>query len=189
MDGWMWFYKGFWSGGKGGSGRILGWVYVCVNLGSRPSICPRESLLGISSKIPPCVEVEKKMWLWKYLNSKHTHTHSFTHAALLKAGWCQQHSSSTPRNNSSDDDIWHTITWGCQEWLMGRLCIQASNWFHVAPSTDSQNRQADRQAGSANTCKYIKIHGREITAEQRSVRLNTSVQLLQSLEKCCWMHL
>lgn len=89
MDGWMNgcdFLKALGVGGEGGSERILGWVYVRVNLGSRPSICPHlypalhvKAFWAHHAKSP-------HVWKWKrkcdYESISTVNTHTPSHMQL-----------------------------------------------------------------------------------------------------------
>lgn len=166
MDGWMWFSKSFWVGG-GGSERILGCVHVRVNLGSRPSICPHlypelhvKAFWAHHTKSP-------RVWKWKRkcdyesISTVNTHTHShrllhtcsFTPSRLMSAAQLLR----LPKQQQRQSYLAHHHM-GVSTVTDGGLCIPVPGWFQVAPSTDSQNRQADRQAGSvihANILKYM----------------------------------
>lgn len=86
MDGWVDGCDFLKALGEGGSERILGWVYVCVNLGSRPSICPHlyptahvKAFWANHAKSP-------RVWKWKrkcdYESIWTVNTHTASHMQL-----------------------------------------------------------------------------------------------------------
>lgn len=190
--GWMHGCDFLWALGRGGAERISAWVDVSKSgqqaqyLSTFVSSAACESLLGTSRKIPPCVEVEKKMWLWKYPNSKHTPSHmqlylrqaDVSSAAPPPPEMTAALISGTPSHGGVSRDWWGSS--------VSRPGLFPGCSQHRQPE---QGRQAGRQAGRlSDTCGGIKIHGREITGEQRSDRLNVSAQLLRALETCGRRH-
>lgn len=92
---------------------------------------------------PQCLGETKLVSYYWSVSAVNTHSakclrHTLTHTELSQPEWCQQLSSSTSWNDSSSD-IWHAITWPCQQWLMGAL--------HPGPDCFQECRQPGGQAG------------------------------------------
>lgn len=111
-----------------------------------------ESLLGTSRKIPPCVEVEKKMWLWKYPNSKHSPSHmqlylrqaDVSSAAPPPPEMTAALMSGAPSHGGVSRDWW------------GSSVSRPRTGSRLLPAQTTRARQADRQAGPAIHAKILK---------------------------------
>lgn len=170
MGGWTWFSKSFGGGGRGRIREDLGVherVCVCVNLGSRPSICPHlypalhvKAFWAHHAKSP-------RVWKWKRkcdyesISIVNTHTHtllhtcSFTQSRLMSAAQLLRLPKQQQRR------------WYLAHHHMGVSTVTDGGALHPGPRTDSSllpaqaartGRQADRQAGSvihANILKYM----------------------------------
>lgn len=189
MDGWMGdgcdFLKALGVGEEGGSERILRWVYVCVNLGSRPTICPHlypalhvKAFWAHHAKSP-------RVWKWKrkcdYESISTVNTHTPSHMQLYSKQADVSSTAPPPPETTAATVISGTPSHGG---------VNSDWWGALNPGPGlipgcSQHRQPEQAGGQAgqlsDTCEYIKIHGREITAEQRSDRLNVSIQLLRKV--------
>lgn len=182
------FLKALGVVGEGESERILGCmnVCVCVNLGSRPSICPHlypalhvKAFWAHHAKSP-------RVWKWKRkcdyesISIVNTQTHTPSHMQLYSKQADVSSTAPPPPKTTAATLISGTSSHGGvnSDWW-GGSASRPPDLFQLAART---GRQAGRLS---DTCEYIKIHGREITAEQRSDWL----QPLQTLKKCCWVQL
>lgn len=194
MDGWMdVIFEMLWGWvGEGSSERILGWVSVCVNLGSRPSICPHlypaphvKAFWAHQAKSP-------RVWKWKRKCDHESiwtvNTHTPSHMQLYSKQADVSSTDPPPPETTAATVISGTPSHGGvnSDWW-GGLCIQAPDRFQATPSTDSQNRQADRQAGSAihaNILKYMAAKLRPSRGQiGRTCRFNCS-KLWKSAAEC-----